>query len=118
MAEYLDKAAVMAILDEYDRVVDENQNPTDGIFEKTLTKFSHDLSDLMRRALNTVPAADVAPVVHAHWEKHIERSHPIEGWVVADTIFYRCSNCGTNEDGPTPYCRLCGAKMDGRQSDG
>ena len=59
------------------------------------------------RVLKKIPAADVAPVVHARW---------IDG---------KCSNCGV--DIPTDdahdvifghecrFCYYCGAKMDGGQ---
>ena len=54
-----------------------------------------------------VPAADVAPVVHAHWK----------GCHTQDPY---CSNCGFSydrEEGEyaqtTDYCGNCGAKMDG-----
>ena len=54
-----------------------------------------------------VPAADVAPVVHAHWK----------GYHTQDPY---CSNCGFSydrEEGEyaqtTDYCGNCGAKMDG-----
>lgn len=53
------------------------------------------------------PAADVAPVVHAHWK----------GYHTQDPY---CSNCGFSydrEEGEyaqtTDYCGNCGAKMDG-----
>jgi hypothetical protein len=53
-----------------------------------------------------VPAADVAPVVHAHWKGY----HTQEPY---------CSNCGftyDHEQGEdaqtTDYCGNCGAKMD------
>lgn len=53
-----------------------------------------------------IPAADVAPVVHAHWK----------GYHTQDPY---CSNCGFSydrEEGEyaqtTDYCGNCGAKMD------
>lgn len=51
-------------------------------------------------ALNEVPAADVAPVVHGRWDK--------------DTPFgYKCSLCGCLMPGETNFCPTCGADMRG-----
>lgn len=57
-------------------------------------------------ALENIPAADVAPVVHGRWEYA-----PSNG--VYDA---RCSNCGYCPGimfWNSPYCPNCGAKMDG-----
>jgi hypothetical protein len=71
-----------------------------------------DLRDAFDFALEDVPAADVAPVVHGEWVQN----------TYCNRIFY-CSKCGrTVEDGsfnqnPSehfPYCH-CGAKMDGKK---
>lgn len=59
------------------------------------------------------PTADVAPVVHAHWEIIYESS--------AGVTDARCSNCGyeslayendVHTDENCNYCPCCGAKMD------
>ena len=50
--------------------------------------------DMIRRT----PIADVAPVVHAHWEDCSN------GWM--------CSNCYRDRTYETDYCPNCGAKMD------
>lgn len=63
------------------------------------------------------PAADVVEVRHGEWEKF--RSHVFG----AD---YRCSECkqyaDEGNDGYydvlTPYCKNCGAIMDGKRKDG
>lgn len=52
-------------------------------------------------ALDALPAADVAPVVHAHW---IRRRL---------CYFGKCSNCGA-EGITNRYCGECGALMDER----
>lgn len=46
-----------------------------------------------------LPAADVAPVMHAHWVK------------IADHVF-RCSLCNNHRHYASNYCPNCGAKMD------
>ena len=69
-------------------------------------------------SINSIPAADVAPVVHGRWiqkkEWHLGR------WVA----WFECSECGEHDDNSDmyeimPFCNLsnycpgCGAKMDG-----
>lgn len=61
------------------------------------------------------PAADVKPIVHAHWDVIDQGSEGDECFVhVWETL--RCSNCGMEretEDGYMPeYCEGCGAKME------
>lgn len=64
--------------------------------------------DKAKQALSSVPAPDVAPVVHGRW---IEKTVP-EG-----CRYFECSNCGAHENRHTAikgyYCWRCGAKMDG-----
>lgn len=54
----------------------------------------------IEEAINTAPAADVAPVVHGRWIHH-------------DDGVVTCSECGNAESSDSYYCRYCGAKMDG-----
>lgn len=56
--------------------------------------------------LDAIPAADVAPVVHARW---IARS---DKGIISMTHPYMCSRCWRVEMDKEPYCN-CGAKMDG-----
>lgn len=56
--------------------------------------------------IKRIPAADVAPVVHAYWLlRHVGYGH-----------YWECSNCHTNPciyvTENTKYCLHCGAKMD------
>ena len=50
---------------------------------------------------DSVPAADVAPVVHGKWN---------EKPFLIGTSYY-CSECGDNFGEPYNYCPNCGAKM-------
>lgn len=56
------------------------------------------------------PVADVAPIVHAHWERE-DRKYALNK--------FRCSNCKCASQTDTKqfltdYCGNCGAKMDGK----
>lgn len=55
--------------------------------------------------IDEIPAADVAPVVHARW---ITRS---DKGIISMTHPYMCSRCCRVEMNKEPYCN-CGAKMD------
>lgn len=60
-------------------------------------------SEELEVMLDKIPAADVAPVVHAKWENRM-----IDGQEKAC-----CSRCGhPNKQYRPPYCPHCGAKMD------
>lgn len=86
MAEYIEREAVI------DLITRRYENP-----------------EICTQEINSIPAADVAPVVHGRW---------VDG---------KCSNCGV--DIPTDdahdaifenecrFCYYCGAKMDGGDRD-
>lgn len=88
MADYIERKAVI------DLITHRYENP-----------------EICTQEINSIPAADVAPVVHARW---IEKSAP------ARKIYFECSHCGAQENKHTAikgyYCWRCGAKMDGGNS--
>jgi hypothetical protein len=49
------------------------------------------------------PSADVKKVKHATWIKY--------------PCVYVCSNCNHMDDNKSPYCCICGAKMDLKESE-
>ena len=57
------------------------------------------------QSISDMPAADVAPVMHAHWIRY------------ADCGVTNCSNCGWSieECWDSDYCPNCGAKMDEKE---
>lgn len=61
-----------------------------------------------KRILTDIPAADVAPVVHARWENY-------------SPVTIKCSRCGhVIHDwrySECKYCPNCGAKMDGERKE-
>lgn len=67
----------------------------------------------IKQIVETVPAADVAPVVHGKWEMRDIWICNSDGKPVAPVgVEYVCSVCGRSEDNMEPYCH-CGAKMYG-----
>lgn len=93
MAEYIERsAAVKAVLRE--------RSPANSVAQNR--KLS-----IIQRDLLTMPAADVAPVVHGEWLlRHEGYGH-----------YWECSVCHTNPciyvTEHTKFCPNCGAKMDG-----
>lgn len=63
-------------------------------------------TDYLREIIKSVPAADVAPVVHGRWISFLDGDH------IMPERYYRCSRCGRVESRRQPYCH-CGTKMDG-----
>ena len=70
-------------------------------------------SDYLREIIESVPAADVVPVVHGRWDDSGRYMFPSGAAAV------RCTNCGcalTESEyrlNNWNYCPVCGAKMDG-----
>jgi hypothetical protein len=57
-------------------------------------------ADDCARNIKSIPAADVAPVVHGRWKKK------------KDSDLFYCSECELPSMHKWPYCERCGAKMD------
>ena len=70
-----------------------------------------------KEAIDSIPAADVAPVVHGRWDDSGRYTFPSGSTAV------RCTNCGcalTESEyhlNNWNYCPACGAKMDGGDND-
>lgn len=67
-------------------------------------------AEFIENALDFIPAADVAPVVHGRW-LHTD-------WAYHWTSLDKCSVCDYHDEkrqhlGNYSYCPNCGAKMDG-----
>ena len=90
MAEYIDKNATVGILEAMSR------NADCECIKKRLEKAA--------KRVSTIPAADVAPVVHGRW--------------LCGEDYMFCSKCGMqwnycdNDTQDFKYCPNCGAKMD------
>ena len=98
MSEYIKRENVLAKIDEFAK-----RNIAHG--------FPVDVFDIemMKKMVEKLPAADVAPVVHGHWIRQDE-----------SFTRFKCSNpeCGIeNCNGFENYCPNCGAKMDEGKGD-
>ena len=63
--------------------------------------------------LSAIPAADVEPIVHAHWIRH-GGAEEVE-WILISN--YECSNCHEWFRDNRRRCGECGAKMDGKEKE-
>lgn len=77
MAEYIKREAVI------DLITRRYENP-----------------EICTQEINSIPVADVAPVVHGRWKRYGRN-------------LGECSNCGEIVNIRYNYCPNCGAKMDG-----
>lgn len=97
MAEYIEREAAIRVVNG----------------QSSLTMTRSRLID----SISKLPAADVAPVVHAHWDDSGRYTFP------GGSTAVRCTNCGcalTVSEyhlNNWNYCPVCGAKMDGGDSD-
>ena len=102
MAKYIDIEAALLEIERRERLM---------VGDKTISV------DALKRFLLNRPAADVAPVVHAHWDDSGRYTFP------GGSTAVRCTNCGcalTVSEyhlNNWNYCPVCGAKMGGGDSD-
>lgn len=66
--------------------------------------------EICTQEINSIPAADVATVMHGRW---IHDGCRVKGGI----DWCHCSECGKSNDfcARTNYCPKCGAKMDGAE---
>lgn len=93
MAEYIERAVAV-------KVVLRERKPTNSVAQNRMLS-------IIQRDLLTMPAADVAPVVHARWI-------PFHSETAGDIQY--CSNCEIDNAAKSDFCPHCGAKMDGGNS--
>ena len=82
---------------------------------RTLLKETFYLDGVMT-ILETIPVADVAPVVHGRWEGWITPAfYGLDDFgepIYRDATFYRCSICSRKSAIKEKFCPSCGAMMD------
>lgn len=105
MDEYISRKAAIAYIREQSEECQkafEELGGESGIYADAYNDLAEDFY--------SIPAADVAPVVHARWVTHYRSGTPVaEGYVST------CCDMWNNRK--SDYCPNCGAKMDGGDSD-
>ena len=110
MAEYIEKEALIKAL-EADFSTDWADYASKNNFDKDYIDGARDEYDDVLKIICQQPAADVQPVIHAHWIELPKAMNPNENPC-------KCSNCGhvvsfMNHYPKSNYCPNCGAKMRG-----
>lgn len=101
MAEYIKREAAIAYIREQSEECQkafEELGGESGIYADAYNDLAEDFY--------SIPAADVAPVVHGRWMEHYR-----SGVTVAEGGVSSC--CDMWNDRRSNYCPNCGAKMDG-----
>lgn len=97
MAEYIEREAAKKAIADSDLI----------------PKYAENNCPVTDKIIDSIPAADVAPVRHGRWI-HEETEGGFHNW--------SCSRCGrgmsNNPEGIDLYCYHCGAKMDGGADNG
>lgn len=78
--------------------------------------FAEDEIDLIKEVIDmieTAPALDVAPVVHARWIDMQEDDYTEGMWRCSNCCSDRYFDCFLPSQMGVRYCPNCGAKMDG-----
>ena len=93
MTKYIDRNALMAKL----------HSGTISIWfvDRFTCRRLRELSHKIDRVIESMPAADVAPIKHGHWNVYSVRD-----------CLYTCSECHCVPRDKTLYCPMCGARMD------
>ena len=105
MADYIKREAAIAYIREQSEECQkafEELGGESGIYADAYNDLAEDFY--------SIPAADVAPVVHARWVTHYR-----SGTTVAEGYVSTCCDMWNNRK--SPYCPHCGALMDGGDSD-
>ena len=89
MVEYIEREDLLELYRMDDPVLNEN---------------GHVQLPVIRQNIVDIPAADVAPMVHGHWETNSDRP---------DSLICSVCKCGFDmwKHDPHNYCPNCGAKM-------
>ncbi|MGN1109506.1 MAG: hypothetical protein ACI4RK_09015 [Oscillospiraceae bacterium] len=116
MAEYIEREQAIKCAEKSYKMWNLTMAAAEGTREINKCYKMQELCKTIGEIFKIVPAADVAPVVHAHWKKSKEG-------VCGDYLFV-CGACGADYwESPSfykqaHYCPNCGAEMDEVENDG
>ena len=103
MAEYIEREAVINHLRECDGTPHE-------------IAYTYPVYKDLEQFVESLPAADVAPVARGRWVKHSVDGTDMFGEPTEIVFACNCSVCGLDGRSETPYCPNCGAKMEESES--
>lgn len=100
MAEYIKREAAIREIEQI--------NPVDygAMWDYEAHHWAGECLRDCKEVIDSIPAADVAPVVHGRWVTHYR-----SGTTVAEGYVSTCCDMWNNRK--SDYCPNCGAKMDG-----
>lgn len=98
MADYIEREdAIKLIFEQFHMYFEVPCLPRDEAIQRQVCA--------VRDKINKIPAADVAPVRHGHW-------NAINQIATGLSWKYRCNDCGCPQKYTHNYCPNCGARMD------
>ena len=110
MSEYITRERALEILNDIGGCGAEPESYTAGWDEAINAAYE---------AIQSEPAADVAPVVHERWEpfRGIFQCSACRFGMFMDGMFFENGECthANEQDFRLKYCPNCGAKMDGTE---
>ena len=111
MGDLISRSAMLEALDESERIA--RKRVPDLQDDELRPKLKS-----IRKFIANRPAVEAEPVRHGTWE--MRRSTLKTDFATLIGTYPTCNQCGHVEsavDKTTPYCPICGAKMDGRRAE-
>lgn len=118
--EFIRKKDVYILKNALNSVITEETGKRDSLENILYNKAAESVLNMIEKGVEKVPAADVAPVIHAYWKpitasKLYGSDEADGGWRIE---MYTCSRCNeeavldcNDEIRLSNYCPNCGAKM-------
>ena len=73
------------------------------------------VTDKIISIIKEQPTADVVKIIYSNWIDHyVSTDEDLDGYFDGD---YECLECGCVKEETTPYCPMCGARMDGENNE-
>ena len=108
MPRYIDREQLLELINENCKY----KNPTNEY-----TRGCNEVCDWAIKTIKNIPTADVQEVRHGKWIGYPSISISKRRRTVQSMI-YKCSCCGkSNGRAKSPYCKNCGSKMCGDESE-
>lgn len=118
MPEYIDKSVVLDQISELKSFYEEKRKQSGDCLEEMNCVGAENGLTALEDIISDIPAADVAPIVHAKWIDLYMTETDNCGEVVREEkdIYFMCSNCeciySKRYSRQGEFCARCGAKID------